>query len=103
MSKRLEVLQKMIASGSTDPFARYALAIELKQLGRLEESMKAFADLRTFDPAYVAQYLLGGGVAEMLGRKDEAREWYREGIIRARAKGEDHAVSEIQQALAALS
>ena len=45
----------------------------------------------------------GGGVAEMLGKKGEAREWYQEGVLRARAKGDDHAVSEIQQALAALS
>jgi tetratricopeptide (TPR) repeat protein len=102
MSKRLEVFQKMVAAGSKDPMARYALAMELKSLGRLEESLVAFADLRAFDGAYVAQYLMAGGVAEALSKRDEARGLYEEGTVRARAKGDDHALSELQQALSAL-
>jgi len=98
MSKRLEVLQKMIAAGSTDPFARYALAMELKSLGRLDESLAAFDDLRSKDPSYVAQYLMAGGVAESLGKKDEARTWYDQGIEQAKKKGDGHALSELQQA-----
>ncbi|GAC1351130.1 MAG: hypothetical protein NVSMB1_01210 [Polyangiales bacterium] len=99
MSKRLEVMQKMVASGSTDPFARYGLAMELKQLGRLDESLQAFEALRAFDATYLAQYLMAGGVAEGLGKKDVAREWYAEGIDRARVKGDSHAQSELQTAL----
>ncbi len=102
MSKRLELLQKMIASGSTDPFARYALAMELKSLGRLAESLAAFDELQKLDPAYVPQYLMAGNVAEALGDKDGARKWYGEGIVRARAKGDTHTQSEIQTALDAL-
>jgi tetratricopeptide (TPR) repeat protein len=102
MSKRLEVLQKMIAAGSTDPFARYALAMELKGLGRLEESLAAFVELRAKDPTYVAQYLMAGGVAEALGKKDEAIAWYDQGIEKAKAKGDGHALSELQTARSAL-
>jgi tetratricopeptide (TPR) repeat protein len=102
MSKRLEALQKMIAGGTTDPFARYALAMELKSLGRLDECAAAFVALRESDPNYVAQYLMAGGVAEQRGNKDEAREIYGEGIARAKAKGDAHALGEIQQALALL-
>jgi hypothetical protein len=36
------------------------------------------------------------------GRPDEARPWFTEGISRARAKGDDHALSELQEALASL-
>lgn len=102
MSKRLEVLQKMIAAGSTDPFARYALAMELKGLGRLDESLAAFDELRAKDPSYVAQYLMAGGVAESLGKKADAIAWYDQGIEKAKAKGDSHALSELQQARALL-
>ena len=102
MSKRLEMLEKMLASGTTDPFARYAHALELKSLGRLAESLVAFEQLRTQDAGYLAQYLMAGGVAQALGKKDDARTWFEQGIERARAKGESHALSELQGALAAL-
>jgi len=103
MSKRLEVLQKMIASGTGDAaFARYALAMELKSLGRLDESLQAFEALRAFDATYVAQYLMAGGVADALGKKDVARAWYEQGIAAARGKGDHHALGELEGALAAL-
>jgi tetratricopeptide (TPR) repeat protein len=102
MSKRLEALQKMVASGTPDPFARYALAMELKSLGRLDESLAAFRELREKDPAYVPQYLMAGGVAATLGQNDVAREILEEGVRRAMAKGDQHTASEIQTALAAL-
>ena len=99
MSKRLEAIQKMLAAGNRDAFTLYAFAMELKGLERYAESLTAFEQLRTADPAYVAQYLMAGGVAEALGNKDDARAWYEQGIERARAKGDSHALSEIQTAL----
>jgi tetratricopeptide (TPR) repeat protein len=104
MSKRLEVLQKMIAAGAGDQaFARYAYAMELKSLDRLDESLKTFEELRAFDASYVAQYLMAGGVAEKLGKRDEARSWYEQGVEAARKKGDAHAMSEIQGALSTLA
>lgn len=103
MSKRLEAINKMLAAGQRDAFTRYALAMELKGLGRNEESLAAFNELREVDPAYVPQYLMAGGVAEALGQKDVARAWYEQGLERARAKGDSHALSEIQTALETLS
>lgn len=105
MSKRLEVLQKMIDSGKApDPsFARYAYALELKSLGRLDEALAAFEVLKSHDAAYVAQYLMAGGVAQTLGKNDIARAWFEEGIARAKAKGDGHALSELQQALLSLA
>ena len=102
MSKRLDALQKMIDGGTKDPFARYAYAMELKSLGRNAESLAAFDALKAIDPAYVPQYLMAGGVAESLGQRDVARGWLEEGIVRARAKGDTHTLSELQQALTTL-
>jgi tetratricopeptide (TPR) repeat protein len=102
MSKRLEAIKKMLAGGNRDPFTRYAFALELKGLGRNEESLAAFEELRVADPSYVPQYLMAGGVAEALGKKDDARAWYEQGIEKARAKGDGHALSELEQALGLL-
>ncbi len=99
MSKRLEAIQKMLAKGNTEPFTRYAFAMELKSLGRNEESLAAFEELRTTNPEYVPQYLLAGGVCEALGQKDVAKIWYEQGIERAKKSGDSHALSELQSAL----
>jgi len=103
MSKRLEFLEKTLASGSVDPFHRYAYALELKSVGRYEDALKAFEALRQAKPDYVPQYLMAGGVAQQLGKKDDAKKWLEEGLVRARAAGDAHALSEIQQALLALA
>lgn len=102
MSKRLEAIKKMLDAGNRDAFTRYAYAMELKSLGRLDESIAAFEELRAADPAYVPQYLLAGGVCESLGRKDDARRWYDEGLAAAKAKGDAHALSELSAARTAL-
>ena len=102
MSKKLEMLEKLIAGGSKDPFHFYAYALEMKSLERWQDSMGAFEKLRELDPKYVPQYLMAGGVALQLGKRDDARAWFQQGIERARASGNAHALSELQQALAEL-
>jgi tetratricopeptide (TPR) repeat protein len=100
MSKRLAVLEKMTASGSTDPFAWYGLAMEYKGLGRPDDAVATFTKLRALDPGYVPQYLMCGTLLLDLGRHAEAGDWLREGVTVARGKGDSHALSELQDALA---
>jgi len=102
-SKRLAVLEKMIAAGTKDPFAWYGLAIEYSNLGRIEDALKAFSDLRQLDASYVPMYLMCGTMLAKAGRADEARKWLSEGIDAARDKGDNHALSELQAALAELN
>lgn len=99
MTKRLEMLEKLIAKGSDDPFVRYARALELRSAGRLEETLQAFEDVRTRHPDYVPTYLMAGQVAIELERDDEARNWLEQGLAAAQAAGDEHARSELQQAL----
>lgn len=101
-AKRLAFLEKVTAEGSADPFAWYGLAMEYRKLERWDEALQAFTTLRTRNPDYVPIYLMCGQMLEGLGRKDEAREWFEQGIARARAKGDAHAASELESALAAL-
>jgi predicted Zn-dependent protease len=102
VSKRLAVLEGMIAKGSKDPFAWYALAMEYVGANRIEDALSTFTKLRDVDATYVPMYLMCGQMLTKAGRASEARAWLEEGVTRARAKGDSHALSEIETALAEL-
>jgi predicted Zn-dependent protease len=102
MNKRLAFLEKTTADGSEDPLAWYGLAMEYRKLERFDEALQTFTTLRTRKPDYIAMYLMCGQMLDGMGRKDEAREWLEAGAERARAKGDGHALSEIESAIAAL-
>jgi hypothetical protein len=47
-------------------------------------------------------FLMCGGLLEKMGRVEDARRWYTDGIAAARKKGDGHALSELEGALQAL-
>jgi len=100
--KRLALLDKLVAEGSTDPFHHYARAMELRSLGRLDDAMVAYEQVTERFPDYVATYLMAGQVAQELGQTERARGFLEAGIDRATAAGDAHAVSELRSALGAL-
>src|SRR4051794_22641164 len=96
------MLEKMIAKGSTDPFAHYARAMELRSLGRKDEALAAFGEVRARFPSYVPAYLMAGQLAVEQGATEAARELFEAGVAAARSAGDDHALSELESALGAL-
>lgn len=102
MSPRLDMLEKLIAKGSADPFVHYARAMELRSLGRGAEALAAFHALRQRFPSYVPQYLMAGQLATELGDPALARDFLEEGQRQATSAGDSHAQSEIASALSAL-
>lgn len=103
MSKRLLYLEKLVADGKADSFARYALALELKNLGRIDDALAAFEALRTADAAYVPMYLMCGSMLIDAGRNDVAKPWLEQGLEVARRAGDSKAAGEIESALARVS
>jgi len=101
-NKRLAYLEKVTAEGTEDPLAWYGLAMEYRKLQRWDEALQTFTTLRTRKPDYVAMYLMCGQMLDECGRKDEARSWLDAGLDAARAKGDSHAVGELESAIAAL-
>lgn len=95
MSKRLELFDKMIARGTTDPFHYYARAMELRSLARAEEALAGFADVITRFPDYVPSYLMAAQLARELHDLPRAREFATAGIAAAKRAGEEHALSEL--------
>jgi len=102
VAKRLEMLEKLVSDGSKDAFVWYALAMEYSGAGRIDDAVRTFGSLREIDPAYVPMYLMCGTILAKAGRSDEARTWLTQGTAAARAKGDAHALGEIESALAGL-
>jgi len=98
-NKRLLMLEAMIAKGSDDPFVYYARALELRGAGELDQALQALAEVRTRFANYVPSYLAAGQLAIELGQTEPAREWLTRGLEVARAQGDEHARSELQEAL----
>ena len=89
----------MVAQNPADSFLRYGLAMEYRNAGDLEASAAEFRSLLAADADYTPAYYHAGQTLERLGRLEQAREVYRQGIEVAARRGDEHARSEIQAAL----
>jgi tetratricopeptide (TPR) repeat protein len=99
MSNRLEILKSMVEQNPADSFSRYGLAMEYRNTGDLEGAMREFHELKRLNPDYAATYFHAGQTLERLGKIDDAREMYQEGIEVTTRKGDMHARGELQGAL----
>ena len=97
------MLLGFIAQKPSDPFPRYALALEYKNAGRLEEARAVFTELMSVAPDYTATYLHAGDLLAKMGRRDEARGVFEAGIAVAIRRGDSHSRGEIEAALAGLA
>ena len=103
MSNRLEALKNMVAANPNDGFARYGLAMEYANSGDLEQAAEEYRALLAVNPNYSAGYYHGGQTLEKLGRREEARTLYHQGIEATTRIGDLHTRSELQAALDLLS
>ena len=98
-STRLDILKSLVAQNPNDAFSRYGLAMEYRNAGDLERAAAEFRAVTAADPNYAYAYFHGGQTLEKLGRTEEARAIYQEGLEAAARKGDAHARSELQGAL----
>jgi len=96
---RLDVLKNLVAQNPNDSFARYGLAMEWARAGNPEQAVAEFRALLAINPNYAAAYYHGGQTLAALGRVDEARELFRQGIEATTRIGDLHTRSEIEAAL----
>ncbi len=95
MSKRLEFLEVLAASGKADSFALYGLAMEYRKEGRAAEAISVFDRLRGTDAGYLPMYLMAGQLLSEEGRTADAREWIESGIELATQKGDSKTKHEL--------
>jgi tetratricopeptide (TPR) repeat protein len=96
---RMQVLKSMVAQDPKNTFARYGLAMELIKAGKPEEGVEEFRSLLADSPDYAAGYFHAGRALENMGRLDDAREMYEQGIAVTTRTGDTHTRSELQAAL----
>jgi len=99
---RIDALLGFIQQKPQDPFPRYALALEYKNGGRLDEARATFEALMTAHPDYTATYLHAGNTSLALGLRDEARAIYERGVDVCVRRGDAHARGELEGALSSL-
>jgi tetratricopeptide (TPR) repeat protein len=99
---RREILEQFVATRPTDAFARYGLALECVKLGDDEAAGGHFQHLIQDHPEYVAAYFQYGQFLARLGRAEEARRLFSEGVVVAQRAGDIHARDEMQAALNSL-
>jgi tetratricopeptide (TPR) repeat protein len=96
---RLETLEEFLSANPNDAFVRYGLAQEYLKQGRADQAVQQFRALLEHNAEYKAAYYHLGQALERLGRLDEAREAYQQGIEVTTRLGDQHTRSELQTAL----
>ncbi len=95
-------LKRVLEEREDQPFPFYALALEYKNLGELENSQKFFEETLKRFPDYVPTYYHYGQLLEILGEYKQARDIYTTGIEVSTQAEDDHAVAELRSVLSNL-
>ncbi|MFX3625963.1 MAG: tetratricopeptide repeat protein [bacterium] len=96
---RIAQLQDFLKDTPNDAFLNYALAIEYVGMEKDELAQPIFEQLLELQPEYTATYYHLGKLYERADRKDDAENIYKKGIAITMKKREQHALSELQNAL----
>src|SRR5690348_12183173 len=97
---RLEQLQRMLQQTPDDPFLLYGIALEYKKANDTAQAIEYLDRTVRADPGYCYAYFQRGQVHESMGDLEAAKQAYRHGIEAADKKGDQHARSELEGALA---
>src|SRR3954468_13307577 len=79
-TNRVDMLKQMLSENPNNTFARYGLAMEFVKAGAFAEGIAEFEKLLQQDESYAAAYYHGGQAYEKLGKVEEARRMYEQGI-----------------------
>ena len=93
---RLRALQQATSGGQGDTFAWYALAMEYRSLGRVDEALETLESLRERDATYVPMYLMAAELYAAQGNRAKALQWIEQGSDQAQAARQRHAYDKLQ-------
>jgi Tfp pilus assembly protein PilF len=99
MPDRKEQLEALLQRQPDDVFLNFAMAMELAKSREPIDALARFDRVITLDPAYTAAYTQKAALLERLVRFGEAVQVYRQGIESAKARGDSHAASKMQEVI----
>jgi len=94
-SERLQQLRVMLSEEPGDLFLRYAIALELKRNGDMEQAIADLEDILRDDPKHIASYYQLATMLADLGRINEAAEACEAGSMQCLVTGDRKARSEL--------
>lgn len=100
---RKEQLQAMLVEDASDPFLRYAYAMEIESDGDTDGAIAQLELLLKDSPEYVPGFLQAGQLLVKTGRVDEAKEMLRMGMQTAFKQADHHAYEEMEGLLSSLN
>lgn len=100
MTNRLEYLTQLLENSPNDPFLLFATAKEHEKSEDLSAALHWYEVLRNTRPDYVGLYYHLGKLFERLEDYPSALIAYEQGIDVARAARDNHALAELNGALA---
>jgi thioredoxin-like negative regulator of GroEL len=92
---RITLLNEILAANPADSFARYGLAQEYSNAGRIEEALREFKALIEKNADYTPAYFMAAQTLAKAERIDEAKRMLVDGVSSARRTGNTHAQSEM--------
>jgi tetratricopeptide (TPR) repeat protein len=94
-SERIKMLEQFVAEDPTDPFNRYALALELAKSDK-QKAKEIFDQLIQVNPDYVAAYYQAALLYLELSLSNEATTIIENGIVQAKKQNNLKAASELR-------
>ena len=98
-NERMQKVREMLEKQPEDVFLMYAMAMELRKAGELQEAVEYLTRVTRKDVAYIPAYHQMGQVHTQAGKTAEARDAYQRGIAVAMKAGNRHAAEEMQAEL----
>jgi E3 SUMO-protein ligase RanBP2 len=99
VSSRLEALKALLADNPTDAFVHYGIANEYYKAGQLEECVSTIHQYLKLADDEGAVYRMLGHSLLRLGRKDEAKVAFEEGIKAAEKHGHPSMAEEYREVI----
>ena len=97
MNHRLDQLRAMLADEPGDTFLRYAIALELRRMGRAEEALDGLAALLRDEPGHVASYYQLASLLGDVGRSADAVHTCEAGMLQCIVAGDRKARAELAE------
>ena len=94
-STALRSFERMLASGKDSALLRYSIGNEYAKANEWPAAIGALAEAVALDPTYTAAWKLYAKTLDQAGRRAEALDAYRRGIVVARQKGDRQAEREM--------
>jgi predicted Zn-dependent protease len=91
----LQSFERMLAAGRDSALLRYSIGNEYAKASQWTPAIDALERAVTLDPTYTAAWKLYARVLEQAGRRADALDAYRRGIVVARQKGDRQAEKEM--------